>query len=286
MAAAVLGSIDGNATTSLAAITVEKEPDAPLMFLSSSLATASRAGSFVVIVRSRDEFLHWLHHPRPGAEWLQVEGLLNDEDVWAAAARVPSGPPLDVIVSDPATEFAMLYRLVDVRGVRDLRVTIPVLPGLIKALRLAASLRLPVRLLPGQPTEAALAELGEAAEFYLYNPAVEAPIEFFHSLFAAMGGADTGSLWSILEQEPAVFARTDADGQAVIPRDFVAAHLQNLIRQDAECADCKWQSWCAGYFKHPDPGYVCEGVKKVFSILEAAAEEMNRDLAAQEEVGV
>jgi len=235
----------------------------------------------VPIIQCRDEFLHWLRDPAAGAEWLQIEGLLGDQDVWASAAQ--AGLPLDVLMSDPASEFAMLYRLVDVRIVRDVRVTIPVLPGLIKAVRLAASLQLPVRLLPGQPSEAALAELEEAAEFYLYSPAVEAPIEFFHSLLAALRGADTGSLWSILEQDPAVFARTDADGQTLFPRDLVATQLQTLIGQGAECADCEWQAWCAGYFKQPDPAYVCAGVKRVFATLVAAAEEMGRDLAAHEE---
>jgi hypothetical protein len=98
-----------------------------------------------------------------------------------------------------------------------------------------------------------------------------------------MRGMDTGSLWSILEQDPAIFARTDADGRTPIPRDFVETHLADLIKQGAECADCQWQAWCAGYFKQPDPAYACDGVKKVFSIFEAAAEEMRRDLAAQEE---
>lgn len=262
---------------------MEQEPDLPLLFLPSSLAADTRAGAFVVVIRSRDEFLRWLHDPLQGAEWLEVEGLLGDQDVWAVAAQAPSKLPLDVVVSDPAGEFALLYRLVDVRIVRNVRVTIPVLPGFIKAVRLAASLQLPVRLLPGQPSEAILAELDEAAEFYLYNPAVEAPIEFFHSLFAAMRGADTGWLWSILEQDPAIFARTDDDGRTFTSPDFVATHLGNLIEQGAECAGCRWQAWCAGYFKQPDPTYRCDGVKKIFSTFEAAAEEMKRDLAAQEE---
>ena len=282
MAAVPAGSIDGNATGYAFPITVEREPDPPLIFLSSSLAAETLAVSFVVIVRSREEFLRWIRDPLPGAEWLQVEGLLGDQDLWAMAAQDPSGLPLDVILSDPASEFARLYRLVDVRLVRDVRVTIPVVPGLIKAVRLAASLGLPVRLLPGQPSEAALAELKEAADFYLFDPAVEAPIEFFHSLFAAMRGADADSLWSILEQDPAIFAHTDIDGRALLPSDFVETHLRNLIEQGAECSDCRWQGWCAGYFKQSDPAYGCEGVKRIFSTLEAAAEEMARDLAAEE----
>ena len=49
---------------------------------------------------------------------------------------------------DPGREFADLYRLVDVRSARDVRVSMPARPGFLKAVRLAASLGLPVRLLP------------------------------------------------------------------------------------------------------------------------------------------
>ena len=40
--------------------------------------------------------------------------------------------PLDVVLSDPASEFSDLYRLVDVCGVRDIRVTMPAAPGLFE----------------------------------------------------------------------------------------------------------------------------------------------------------
>ena len=66
------------------------------------------------------------------------------------------------------------------------RVTILARPGLLKAVKLAAALSLPVRVLPGQPTAEVLAELKEALDFYLHAPTVEAPVEFFHSLLAIM----------------------------------------------------------------------------------------------------
>jgi hypothetical protein len=254
-----------------------------VVFLPASLAEEFRDGPFVVVVRTREEFLRWLRAPVPGLEWLQVEGLLADQEVWGVAAQGPSQFPLDVILADPAAEFSNLYRLVDVRNVRGVRATMPVVPGFMKALRLAVSLGLPVRLLPGQPSAEALAELGQAAELYLRDPSVEAPIEFFHSVFARMRGADAGSLWSILEQDPAIFTHTDAGGHALAPRNSVASRLRSLIEQGAECAECHWQTVCAGYFKHPDPTYACAGIKTIFATLEAAAEEIKSDLAGQAE---
>jgi len=81
-----------------------------------------------------------------GVEWLQVEGLIGDPEVWALAAQGAIDIPLDVVLDDPATEFSSLYRLVDVRLARSVRLTIPAKPGLMKALRMAASLSLPVRI--------------------------------------------------------------------------------------------------------------------------------------------
>ena len=127
-------------------------------------------------------------------------------------ASAGSQVPLDIIVFNPASEFAELYRLVDLSAVGDVRVSVPASPGFSKAVQLAASLRLPIRIMPGQPSAAALAELREVLEFYLHGPTVEAPIEFFHSLLAAMCGADTGSLWTILEEHPAALLHDDAEG--------------------------------------------------------------------------
>ena len=257
-------------------------PAPKLVILPASLAEEMREGPFVVVVRSRAEFLRWLRAPLPGLEWIQVEDLLTDQEVWGTAAQGPSPVPLDVILADPAAEFANLYRLVDVRIVRGVRVTMPVVPGFMKALRLAVSLGLPVRLLPGQPSTDALVELRAAAEFYLHDPSVEAPIEFFHSVFAAMRGANAGSLWSILEQDPALITHTDPEGPAPLAEAYVPARLRSLLEQGAECAECQWQALCSGYFKQPDPTYSCAGIKPIFAGLAAAAEEMQRDLARPE----
>src|SRR5262249_14897105 len=133
-------------------------------------------------------------------------------------AHGASQVPLDVVLSDPAAEFSDLYRLVDVCAVREVRVSMPAAPGFLKAVKLAAALRLPVRVLPGQPTSEVLAELTEALEFYLHGTMVETPVEFFHSLLAGMCGVDTGSLWLILEEDPAVFQHCDVRGNAELPR--------------------------------------------------------------------
>ena len=260
--------------------------------LPSALAKTQADEPFVAIVRSREELCQWLGNPLPGLSWLQVEGILGDSDAWIEAAHSGSDVSLDLILADPSSEFPELYKLVDVSALHDVRVTIHARPGLLKAVKLAAALRFPIRVLPGQPKADVLAELQQALDFYLHDPAVEAPVEFFHSWIAGTRGAEVGSLWMILEEDPAGYLQYDNFGQTKLPRsgsvgsaenlpaEFVENHLKSLLEQGAECATCPWQQSCRGYFKWPDRAYSCEGIKDLFSIIQAAADEMARDLAS------
>jgi hypothetical protein len=267
-----------------------------LKFLPAALAEELGDRPFVVLIRTPGELVRWSEEPPGGLQWIEVEGLLDNLEAWTPATQQrASHVPLDVILTKPASEFANLYRLVDVSATRDLRISMPALPGFFKAVKLAASLRLPIRLLPGQPSPEVLSELTEVLEFYLHGPMVEAPLEFFHSLLAAAAGADNGSLWMILEEDPRAFQRCDDQGRPQLPRpgqlgatetfseSFVENRLQTLLEQRAECASCPWQQVCRGYFKWPDPAYSCEGVKRLFSRIDAAAAEIERDLAMIEE---
>ena len=244
--------------------------------------------ALVVVVRTPEEFHRWLEESTPEVQWIQVENLLPEPEAWAAAARIQSEVALDVVMSDPAVEFPLLYRLVDVRTVRDVRVTIPVRKGFLKALRLAASLQLPGRLLPGQPDQETLAELREALGFYLHDPMVEAPVEFLHTTLGWCRGVSGADLWVTLEQDPAVFQHLDASGVPVLPADragvtaagFVDDHLRRLGHEKAECVSCRWLDFCRGYFKLPEPGYSCAGIVHVFDSINRSAREMDSELAA------
>jgi hypothetical protein len=61
----------------------------------------------------------------------------------------------------------------------------------------------------------------------------------------------------------------------------VETRLARLVDEGAECAACRWQTLCAGYFKWPDPAYDCAGVKRLFALIESAADEIGRDLAGR-----
>lgn len=275
---------------------VPPEPDQRIAFVPSDLVLEQGDRPFVVIVRSREELSQWLSNPPAGLQWLEIDGLLGDPDAWAPAAQSASNVPLDVFLASPGLQFSDLYRLVEVCAVRDVRVSMQASPGFLRALKLAVALRLPVRLLPGQPAPEVCAELTEAVTFYLRDPMVETPVEFFHSVLAFISGADTGSLWTILEEDPAIFLHQDPNGRFELPRvsgsppqeillpAFVATRFKKLVEQNTECTTCPWQQICQGYFKWPDPSYDCRGIKQLFSIIKAAADEMGQELARRDRV--
>jgi hypothetical protein len=243
---------------------------------------------FVVIVKSREELSQWLGNPPAGLQWLEVNGLLRGADAWESATQSGMNVPLDVFLANPGSQFSDLYRLVDVCAVRDVRVSMPASPGFLRALKLAIALRLPVRLLPGQPAPEVCAELTEALTFYLRDPMVETPVEFFHSVLAFLCGAHTGSLWTILEEDPAMFLHQDTDDRAKLPHmsgslppeiSVPATRFKQLVEQNSECTTCPWQQICQGYFKWPDPAYDCRGIKQLFLIIKTAADEMKQELA-------
>jgi hypothetical protein len=174
----------------------------------------------------------------------------------------------------------------------------PASPGFLRALKVAVALRLPVRLLPGQPSPEVLIELIDAVNFYLRDPMVETPVEFFHSVLASMCGAGDGSLWMILEEDPALFLHRTGEGGFKIrgvssstspdlfSATFVDTWFKGLLEQDAECTTCPWQQICQGYFKWPYPTYDCGGVKRLFSEIETVANEMGRELGCRDRTGL
>jgi hypothetical protein len=250
----------------------------PLPYLSAEEADPQSEGPFVVVARNALELCRWLVAESSSLQWIQVENLLDEPEVWATAARKGNDAALDIIVADPATQYASIYRLVDVRNVRPVRVTIPVVAGFLKSLRLAVSVQLPVRLLPGQPGPEVIAELEEALEYYLHDPMVEVPVEFFHSMLALAKGGSGPDLWVATEQDPDVFALPDWSS----PKEmgFVDRHVTQLEAAGAECSSCPWKIVCRGFFNVPDPEYSCAGIITLFDRIGQAGAEMKKDLAA------
>jgi len=198
--------------------------------------------------------------------------------------------PLDLVLSNPKVDFPCLYDYAALADECPLRVSIPVVPGFGKAVKLAVSLNCAVKLEVAQPDPALIAELAEIVRFYLHKATVTQTIEFFHSLLGSFFRQEPITLWEIQEENP-VYARyiTEQGEEIIAPRfsgaspDYFEARFQEeLIAGQAECCECDFLAQCQGYFKWPDRNYRCDGVKSIFQMLRDAALELKNDLVTHD----
>jgi len=214
-----------------------------------------------------------------GVAFLQLTALTGD---LAPLADWGDGLAVDLVMTDPAIELPLLYRCTPLLARHPVRVTIPWLPGLARAVKLAVSLGFPVRLVGPQPSAAALEEARQALDLFLHNPTVAQPVEPFHGLLGGLLHATPVDLWDLLERDPAQTRILDARAE-VLPDQgpaSVTVFRETLRAAGAECCACPWFASCGGYFKWPRIDFSCDGVKQLFADLDAAAAELRQGLAA------
>ena len=221
-------------------------------------------------------------------KYVQLLSADCDPETLSAIATAPIS--LDVVMSDPDREYPLLYNFAKLRDRHAVRVTISVRPGFLKAVKLAASLHFAVKLEVGQPDETQIAELAEVLELYLHRSGISQPIEFFHTLFLSSFNGSSVSLWDVQEEDPDYFCFVSDNGRETISPRFAGVEPVNAVgervgnegRQEStlECYTCEFFSTCRGYFKWPDSGYDCAGVKSLFKTIESAAAQLNQDVKA------
>ena len=216
--------------------------------------------------------------------------LLDIEAELDALETSGYGIPIEVVLNDPQTEAGKLYRVMSLQRTHPVRIVIPVVAGFSKAIKVASSLNLPVKLEGTQPDATLIEELCDALDHYLHNKAVSQPIEYFSGLLMARLHRMPITLWDIQEEDPASVRHITDDGNEVIARrpfvpvtqsidSFRFAHTKQVLSPGEECASCEFFPECAGYFKWPDRNFSCEGVKRVFRKLHEAANELQDDLS-------
>ena len=199
------------------------------------------------------------------------------------------GLAIDLLMADPAAELPLLYRCTGLLDRHPVRVTVPLLPGLASAVKLALSLGLAVRLAGHQLTPEVAAQARAALAAYLHNPTVAQPVEPFHSLLLAFLHNTPVDLWTELERDPAQVLILDDQGEAVPDQGpasamawreaLVAIGVASGVTTGAPCRDCPWLAPCGGYFQWPRPADDC-GAQSLFAELHAAATELRASLAA------
>lgn len=231
------------------------------------------------------------------AQRIQPERL-----AWVQLLSVDEGPspllglgrpmPVELVLGNVVKEAPLLYRFSELLSEQPVRVAISCEKGAKRAANVAASLGFSVRLNVLQPEGEVLTELMGIADLYLHNPTLSQPIEFFHSLLAAMCRQADVTLWQIQEEDPAVYRYVTDDGREVLAGRLSSIDLpvdnpelarilkSQLVDGSGECASCDFLKNCAGYFKFPDRTYQCDGVKRLMRVLMNAASELMADLKA------
>jgi hypothetical protein len=243
-----------------------------------------------VLVRAQDPTA--LVHALPDSDIeklvsVQLLSLTADVD---ALADWGYGVPVELIMRSPETEFPLLYRHAKLLDKHPVRVSIPALPGLFKAVKIASALRFPIKLDVGQPDPVAIEALQAVLDFYLHHPSVSQPVEFFHTSLLSFYNQAPVPLWDVQEDDPAYVRYVTDDGRETIARrpvgihvtgdlGFFVAHLQQeLLAERGECCACEFLAHCGGYFKWPRKDYGCSGVKTLFRTLRDASESLRHDL--------
>ena len=200
--------------------------------------------------------------------------------------------PVDLVMSSPDSNYPQLYDLAPLLTRHPVRVTIPVVPGFTKAVRLASSLNFAVKLEVMQPDPELVQETSEVLAYYLHRSTVSEPIEFFHSILMAFIEEEPLNLWTIQEEDPAFYRYITDQGEETISPRFVAADvgqnpsffleplINKLLVKEGECAACEFFDACYGYFKWPHKDYACDGVKALLETLKHTAHELKQDIAA------
>jgi hypothetical protein len=213
--------------------------------------------------------------------------LLSPQDDSSAFLKLKEPTLIDLVVDDPQ-EFSLLYKHVELYRSHPVRVTVTATPGFSKAVRLAMSLGLPVKLDVVQPDRSAVNELLELLDHYLHHTTVSQTMDFFHGLLMAFYLRGTSTLWEIQEEDPGMFRYVTDAGEMVISRrlpttivpvsaDRFLTDLKTKLLDQSECSDCPFFTNCTGYFKLPNTNYRCSDMRELLTVIKNAASELRRD---------
>jgi len=199
------------------------------------------------------------------------------------------GIPVDLLVRVP-DEYGLLYDWASLLPNHPMRVSVPVVEGARKVIKLAASLSFAVKLEVLQPNSTQAEEMLKILEFYLHSTTLAEPIEYFHSILFSFFRHEPKTLWEIQEEDPSIYCRIDENGRKTPSRrlpwntpvnranSFVHDFKKELIAENNDCSRCEFIDHCVGFFKLPIHQYNCKTMKRLFQILRDTAEELRRDI--------
>lgn len=245
-----------------------------------------------IIVRSHDPYEIVASLADVDMGFVSYVQILSPHGESEALTRWEHALPVDLVVQDPRWDLPLLYEVAPLLARHPVRVTVPVVQGFSKMVKLATSLNFAVKLEGSQPDPSLTEEMLQVVHAYLHQETVSEPIEYFHGLFLAFYRGDPVSLWAVQEEDPARNRFITDTGEETLSQRFPAVHpphdiasfmsvLQDSVRSEqSECLRCDFLEQCSGYFKWPPGDYGCDGVKRIFQTLKRAAGQLRDDLAS------
>lgn len=244
--------------------------DSALYSVAASSASSVSDGELIVRISVPDDLTQLQSLDPERVAWVEVPlDLAHREELDPFS--------VDVLLTDPRAQAAKLYKLAGDRDPHLPRLSIPAEPGVGDAVSIALGLHFPVRIIPVQPDSDRIAELDLVLKRYLHDGRATQPVEPFHSALSTLLHGQGHDLWQAVEYDPQVFRR-EPPYPGLEEADSADRLRERLEAEDAECLGCSIQPWCGGWFKWPDPGYDCAGVRELFSSLELAASTLRQDL--------
>jgi hypothetical protein len=199
--------------------------------------------------------------------------------------------PLELVVENVTTQYALLYRYADLLKTRPIRVRVPVQRGFAKVVKVATAVEFAVILDTGQPDRTTVEEMMAMLDTYLHQTTMAAPVEFFHSLLMAHFGDEPVTLWEIQEEDPAIWRYVTDDGTMVLSKRLsLLPQLSDAQSMDdiktlvpswnPECISCHFLARCQGYFKLPETSYQCREIVRLLRLIQEAAQDLRKDYDA------
>jgi hypothetical protein len=243
-----------------------------------------------LIIRSRlsSELVEALSKVNPDRVWyLELTSLDDDPDIFSQLDRPMR---LNLVVEEASPQFSSLYKFYGGGLERHpIRVTVMASPGFGKVVKLAGSLGFGVKIETTQPSVDLVREIMVILDYYLHNPTVSQPIEFFHSMLISFCNGVPITLWEFQEEDPSIVHYITDNGKAVLSRRLQTIKIpgtgsnylddlkQELLREGCECKACPFFSRCLGYFKVPDRQFGCHEIKMLLGAIGEAASSLASD---------
>jgi hypothetical protein len=233
---------------------------------------------------------------------VELEGLGADLHILSA---LPLGLPVRVKLHPK--DAPDLYTNTWLSDRFSLEALMDVDKGLLQGVKIAASAMVPVTLNLEELSDDD--ELMSVLNYYLHDPHVQVPVDFYHSMITAYLQGSTVALPDLYTESPTHFIYVDESGKvsasARLARsgrflgtfsgglqiDEESELYQNLLNRKkdlvltgSKCVSCEQFDLCEGYLRFIDVNFDCDQFLQVFGEIKAKAKEIGEDLANAEKL--